>query len=208
LDEIGDMNPYAQAKVLRSIESREFYSLGGRKTVPMEARVIAATNRNPEQLMDDGSFREDLYYRLNVARIHLPPLRERKDDIPHLVDHAIHNLNNKYRRHIEGLTEDTMACLYRYEWPGNVRELLNLIEAAYINLPSRDIHYIEIPNRIRNQIRLKTIDSGTERKQILAALMETQWNKSTAAQKLNWSRMTLYRKIEKYNIVEKRSPAR
>jgi len=208
LDEIGDMNPYAQAKVLRSIESKEFYPLGGNGTIPMNARVIAATNQDPVQLMDEGSFREDLYYRLNVARVHLPPLRQHKDDIPHIVNYALQNLNNKFKRQVEGLADETMACLYRYDWPGNVRELLNCLEATFISLPQNEVLFIELPKHLQKQLKLEVTESKVERNLILSALVETKWNKSTAAEKLSWSRMTLYRKIEKYNIVEKRSPAR
>jgi DNA-binding NtrC family response regulator len=208
LDEIGDMTAYAQAKILRSIESKEFFHLGGKRSIPMKARVIAATNQDPERLMAKGSFRKDLYYRINVARVHLPPLRERKEDIPLLVKHAIRKLNHRFSREIEGLTDSAMACLYRYDWPGNVRELLNLLEAAYINLPAREISYVELPNSIQRQLQVAESGSQEERMRILTALLETNWNKSTAAQKLSWSRMTLYRKITRYNIVEKRSPAR
>ncbi|UCF90315.1 MAG: sigma-54-dependent Fis family transcriptional regulator, partial [Desulfobacterales bacterium] len=121
LDEIGDMNAYAQAKILRSIESKEICRLGGKSPIALNVRVIAATNRDPEQLVAGGSFREDLYYRLNVARIHLPPLRERKEDIPELAAFALENLNRRLWRRVHGLTEEAMACLMRYDWPGNVR---------------------------------------------------------------------------------------
>jgi DNA-binding NtrC family response regulator len=208
LDEIGDMNHYAQAKILRIIENREFFHLGGRKPISFDARIIAATNKEPEQLIEERKLREDLYYRLNVARIHLPPLRERKEDIPSLVSHAAKRLNHRFGRNILGLTDDAMACLLRYDWPGNIRELFNLLEAIYINLPSRQIDFIDLPKSIEKQIKVTELFTVDERKQIVSALLETNWNKSTAAQKLNWSRMTLYRKIEKYNIVEKRSPER
>jgi DNA-binding NtrC family response regulator len=205
LDEIGDMNTYAQAKILRSIENKEFFHLGGKWAIPMKARVIAATNQDPEHLMVRGRFRKDLYYRLNVARVNLPPLRERKEDLPRLVGHAIRKLNIRFGRKVEGLTDDAMLCLHRYDWPGNVRELLNLLEAAYINLPNRRVSYIDLPRPIYKQLMMTQKTSNEERKKIISILLQTNWNKSTAAQKLNWSRMTLYRKIEKYNIVEKRS---
>jgi len=208
LDEIGDMNPYAQAKILRSIEKKEVFHLGGEKAIRMDARVLAATNRDPERLMTEGNFRKDLYYRLNVARLNMPPLRERKEDIPNLVDFAIYKLNRRFNCTVEGLSEETMNLFYRYDWPGNVRELMNILEATYINLPSGRISLVDLPGLFIKRVK----DSGKlpldERKQIVAALLETNWNKSTAAQKLNWSRMTLYRKIEKYNIVENRSPDR
>jgi transcriptional regulator with PAS, ATPase and Fis domain len=208
LDEIGDMTKFAQAKILRTIESKEFFHLGGKRSIPMKARVIAATNQDPERLMAEGNFRKDLYYRLNVARVQMPPLRKRKEDIPHLVKHAIRKFNHRFCREAEGLTDEAMVCLLRYEWPGNVRELLNLLEAAYINLPNRKVSYIDLPKPIYKQLKVTQGSTKEERKRIISALLETNWNKSTAAQKLNWSRMTLYRKIEKYNIVEKRTPRR
>jgi DNA-binding NtrC family response regulator len=208
LDEIGDMTKLAQAKILRTIESKEFFHLGGKGSIPMKARVIAATNQDPEHLIAEGNFRKDLYYRLNVARVHMPSLRERKEDIPFLVQYAIQKLNHRFCREVEGLKDSSMNCLYRYDWPGNVRELLNLLEAAYINLPDRRMPYIDLPEPIHKQLMESEATAGEERKQIISALLETNWNKSTAAQKLNWSRMTLYRKIEKYNIVEKRTPER
>jgi DNA-binding NtrC family response regulator len=208
LDEIGDMTSHAQAKILRSIENKEFFHLGGKRSIPMNARLIAATNQDPEHLMAEGNFRKDLYYRLNVARVHMPPLRERKDDLPRLVGHAIRKLNHRFGREVEGLTDEAMICLQRYDWPGNVRELLNLMEAAYINLPARKVSYIHLPKPIYNQLKMTQETPKDERRQIIATLLETNWNKSTAAQKLNWSRMTLYRKIEKYNIVQKRSSER
>jgi DNA-binding NtrC family response regulator len=207
LDEIGDMNSYAQAKILRSIENKEFFHLGGKWAIPMSARVIAATNQNPEDLMAQGSFRKDLYYRLNVARVNLPPLRERKEDIPSLIQHAIENLNHRFRCNVESLTDEAMMCLLRYDWPGNVRELLNLIEAAYINLPNNKVSYINLPKPVQKQLKTTGSAPKEERSKIISALLDTNWNKSTAAKKLNWSRMTLYRKIEKYNIVQKRRPA-
>ena len=208
LDEIGDMTQLAQAKILRTIESKEFFHLGGKHYIPMKARVIAATNQDPECLMAERNFRKDLYYRLNVARVHMPSLRERKEDIPFLIQHAILKLNHRFGRDIKGLSDSGMACLFRYGWPGNVRELLNLVEAAYINLPNRKVSYLEIPKLISKQLQESETAPKAERKRIISALLETNWNKSTAAEKLNWSRMTLYRKIEKYNIVENRTPIR
>jgi DNA-binding NtrC family response regulator len=205
LDEIGDMSSYAQAKILRSIENKKIYHLGGKGDICLDARIIAATNQEPEQLLAEGRFREGLYYRLNVARVHLPPLRERKRDIPKLVSHGIQNLNRRFERDVKGLTKASMTCLYRYHWPGNVRELLNCLEATFISLPSREMDYIELPKHVQKDLKWEVTDSKAERNLILTALLETKWNKSSAAQKLNWSRMTLYRKIEKYHIVEKRS---
>lgn len=204
LDEVGDMNPYAQAKILRSIESKKVEPLGGKKTIPLDLRIIAATNQDPEQLMSEGKFREDLYYRLNVARVHLPPLRQRKEDISRLIAHAIKKMNRCFNRNVKGLTDEAMVILFRYDWPGNVRELMNLIEASFINLPSRQVDFVDLPEQFQQRLKLTEGVSQNERKQIVSALLETKWNKSKAAQKLNWSRMTVYRKMEKYNIIEKR----
>ncbi len=208
LDEIGDMSLYSQAKILHCIETKEIYPLGGQRVLPLDIRIIAATNQEPEKLIAEGSFRSDLFYRLNVARIHLPPLRDRKQDIPRLVAHTVEKLNNRFGRKVEGLTEEAMSFLYRYHWPGNVRELLNLLEAAFINLPAKKIAFVDLPQQFLNQIENASGKPEDERNRIVSALLETNWNKSTAAQKLKWSRMTLYRKIAKYNIVQKRTPAR
>ena len=208
LDEVCDMNPYAQAKILRSIECKEVYPLGGKGAIPLDLRVIAATNQNPEQLMDEGKFRKDLYYRLNVARVHMPPLRERKEDILRLISHAIENLNRRFKRNVQGLTDEAMATLFRYDWPGNVRELMNLIEASFINLPSRQVDFVDLPRQLQKQLDNSAKLPLNERKQIVSALLETKWNKSKVAQKLKWSRMTVYRKMTKYNIVENRTPSR
>jgi DNA-binding NtrC family response regulator len=208
LDEVGDMNPYAQAKILRSIESKAVEPLGGKKTIPLDLRIIAATNQDPEQLMAQGKFREDLYYRLNVARVHLPPLRERKEDIFRLITHAIEKMNRSFNRNVKGLTDEAMTTLFRYDWPGNVRELMNLIEASFINLPSRHVDFVDLPRQLQRHFKLLEGVPENERKEIVSALIETKWNKSKAAQKLCWSRTTIYRKISRYNIVEKRNPDR
>jgi DNA-binding NtrC family response regulator len=206
LDEIGDMSPFAQAKLLRAIESKEIQRVGGKKVVPLNVRVAAATNQDPEQLVAEGKFREDLYYRLNVARIHMPPLRERKEDIPVLVEGAVTRLNRRFGREVEGLTREAMTCLLDYDWPGNVRELLNLLEAAFINLPSHRITLMDLPQPFRRRLEEVRELPEKERDRVLSALFATNWNKSKAAEKLQWSRMTLYRKMVKYNISDYRTP--
>jgi len=208
LDEVCDMNPYAQAKILRSIESKEVYPLGGKGAIPLDLRVIAATNQDPEKLMSEGKFREDLYYRLNVARVHMPPLREKKEDISRLIAHAIENLNRRFKRNVQSLTDEAMTTLFRYDWPGNVRELMNLIEASFINLPDKRVTVMDLPKQLQKRLDNSAKLPLNERKQVVSALLETKWNKSKVAQKLKWSRMTVYRKMTKYNIVEKRTPSR
>jgi DNA-binding NtrC family response regulator len=205
LDEIGDMNPYAQAKILRSIESKEVFPLGAEGAIPIDVRVIAATNQDPDKLMEEGKFRQDLYYRLNVARVHMPPLRDKREDIPLLIISIIENLNRRFKRKVLGLTDEAMAALFRYDWPGNVRELMNLLEAAFINLPPHKITYMGLSKKLQQRLKLSESVSQDERKLLVSALLETNWNKSKAAKELSWSRTTIYRKIFYYNVVEKRS---
>ena len=200
LDEIADMSPHAQAKILRTIERKEVYRLGGTKVIPLDMRITAATNKDPERLIDEGNFRNDLYYRLNVARVHLPPLRERKEDIQRLVAHMIRKLNLRFDRNVGGLT---MESLIRYNWPGNVRELINLLEATFVNLPSRKIDFVDLPKVFQQKLERTEGLPENERDRLLSALLTTNWNKSKAARKLHWSRMTLYRKMAKYCITSK-----
>ena len=201
LDEVGDMTPEGQAKILRVIESKEVHRLGGRGRIPLNIRFIAATNQDLEQRVADGGFRKDLYFRLNVARIHLPPLRDRKEDIPALCDHYLGELNLKYGCNVEGFTEEASEILFRHNWPGNVRELRNLLEAVFINLPSRQIALTDLPEQFRRRLDDAAGISQDERGRLLSTLFSTNWNKSRAAQKLCWSRMTLYRKMAKYHLM-------
>ena len=199
-DEIGDMSLSAQAKVLRAIESKEVQRVGGRGNIPVNVRVIAATNQDLERAVVEGKFRKDLYFRVNVATIHLPPLRERKEDIPLLFDHYVREFNRRFGRDCEGFTQEAFESMLRYEWPGNVRELKNVLEAVIINLVSRRIAFLDLPERLRKQLSDAEGLAPSERDRLLSALSSTNWNKSKAAQKLHWSRMTLYRKMAKYHL--------
>lgn len=201
LDEVGDMSPEGQAKLLRVIETKEVHRLGGKSRIPLDVRFIAATNQDLEQRVAEGRFRRDLYFRLNVAQIHLPPLRDRKEDIPLLFDHYIRELNDRFGRDVEGASEDALEALLRYEWPGNVRELKNLLEEMFIRLPSGKISFMDLPRKFRQRIAEAEGLPKDERGRLLSALLATKWNKSRAAQKLQWSRMTVYRKMAKYHIV-------
>jgi DNA-binding NtrC family response regulator len=199
-DEIGEMSQYVQAKLLRAIESRQVCRIGGQETVPVDIRIIAATNKDIERSVADGTFRKDLYFRVNVARIQLPPLRDRKDDIILLADHFRREMNARFCRDIDGFEEDLLDVFLRYRWPGNVRELRNVIEATYIDLASRRISIADLPQHVRDRLMAIEETSQNERDRLLAALVATNWNMSKAAQKLHWSRMTLYRKTAKYHI--------
>ena len=151
-DEIGDMSLPAQAKILRAIEERKIYRLGAKNGVPLNVRVLAATNRNLELEMINGQFRQDLYYRLNVARIYLPPIRDRREDIPLLLHHYIQEFNQKFRRQVEDYSDEAKDFLFEYSWPGNVRELKNLVEATFINLPSRPSVPFRPPSAIQGNV--------------------------------------------------------
>jgi len=200
LDEIGDMSPYGQAKILRMLESKQIQRLGCNRAVPIDVRVIAATNQDLEQLSNEHKFRQDLYFRLNVARIHLPPLRQRKEDILALIDYYIARLNRQFGRKVSGITEEALDCLLAYDWPGNVRELKNLLESIFVEGVSQEIFFADLPLQFRLRCNeLKSL-SENERERLLWALSSTNWNKSKAAGKLQWSRMTVYRKMAKYNI--------
>jgi DNA-binding NtrC family response regulator len=205
LDEIGDMTPHIQAKILHAIEEKVIYPLGCRRPHSLNVRVVAATNQNLEQLVDDNRFRRDLYYRLNIARVHLPPLMERKEDIRALVDHGLVVLNRRFNQKVKGLSPEAMAFLHDYRWPGNVRELMNLLESTYINLCGDEINYSDLPSNFREYAdRIHNNPEAKERRVIVEALRQTNWNKSQAARKLNWSRMTLYRKMSRLKITEMR----
>src|SRR5437867_110635 len=200
LDEVGEMSLQAQAKILRLLENRELFPLGGGKPVRIEARFIAATNQDLEPLVKAHKFRADLFFRLNVARIHLPPLAERKEDIPQLVRFFLHEHNLANGRRIEGFTPELMSCLLQYDWPGNVRELRNLVEVLFVDPPPGLVSLQNLPDSFR-RIFCHYIDyAAVERDRIIAALHQTNWNKARTADLLKVSRMTLYRKMAKFGI--------
>jgi transcriptional regulator with AAA-type ATPase domain/transposase len=200
LDEIGDMSPYAQAKILRAVDGKEVHRLGGQRSIPLNVRVIAATNQDLEHLVAGNQFRRDLYFRLNVSRIHLPPLRERKQDLVPLCEHYFDQLNERLGRGLKSFTADAYAYLLRYNWPGNVRELKNLVEAVFVSCDSSAVSFLDLPELFRGRLGVAEDSHVAEMDLLLSTLLSTNWNKSKAALKLRWSRMTLYRKLEKYHI--------
>lgn len=208
LDEIGDMSLSSQAKILRVIEKKEVYRLGGKSSVPLDFRIVAATNKNLESLLSEGKFRDDLYYRLNIARIYIPSLMNRKEDIPLLISHFIREMNKLFDCKIKGFSKTAQNRLFGYTWPGNVRELKNVVEASFISIPSKQATTMELPKQLLKEIAVSGTQPTDERTRVVSALLETHWNKSKAAKKLNWSRMTIYRKMSQYNIIENRHPAR
>lgn len=199
-DEIGDLSAYTQAKLLRAIEDKEVQPLGGQQTTRLDIRVVSATHQPLEELVAVGRFRQDLYFRLKVARIHLPPLRDRKEDIPTLVGHFLADLGTAYGKQVAGVSVAVLQALLRYDWPGNIRELRNLCEATLVHATGPRIEWSHLPEDFRKAVGSAIDEPLEERDRLLSALLSTNWNKSQAAQRLNWSRWTLYRKMHKHQI--------
>jgi DNA-binding NtrC family response regulator len=200
LDEIGDISASAQAKILRAIENKRIYRLGSSQGQNLDIRVLAATNRDLELAAQQGGFRSDLYFRLNVLKIEIPPLRERVEDVPPLVDYYIRQFNAKFRRNIVGLRPGSMDLLAHYQWPGNVRELKNFMEAVFVNLPLGMEGVVDLPVEVFRQFAKSAPFKSTERTRLLRVLSASKWNKTEAAKALHCSRMTLYRKMNRYNV--------
>ncbi len=216
LDEIGDMSPHLQTKLLRVIQEQTFEPVGSTKTLQVDVRVIAATHQDLLRLIDEKVFRLDLYYRLNVIRIQLPPLRERTDDIPRLCEYFIKKYNQRLRGNLSGFADEAMDYLQRYSWAGNVRELENLIERLAIlqgegevslsdiqdrymeGVPERDSSTLSLPS---DGLCFRTAVSRFENELIGQALERTHGNKNKAADLLRLNRTTLVEKIKRRNIV-------
>ena len=201
-DEIGDLGALGQAKILRAIEDGQIARLGGRQTLPVDLRIVAATNHDLERAVDEGRFRKDLYFRLNVARVHMPPLRERRGDLRSLLDHYITVQNRRLHRSVHGVSDDALATLEAYDWPGNVRELKNVVESIFLNRAGGAVSVDDLPELLRRRLDAIHHAPDRDRERLLNALAETRWNVTRAAEKLRWSRMTIYRKMARYHIVK------
>ncbi len=202
LDEIGDIPPATQVLLLRFLQDHCFERVGGEATIESEVRVLAATNKDLYQEVQAGRFRDDLYYRLNVITVHLPPLRDRKEDIPLLCQHFLNKYNLKEGKKIVKFTPEAMQTLMDYDWPGNVRQLENAVSHAVILAPGEMIRRRHLPRFLKEaaeEARPTTLAEG-ERRLILRVLQETQWNKHEAARRLQVSRSTLYSKIKRYGV--------
>ena len=212
LDEVGSMRLDLQAKILRALQEREVERVGGTRTIKIDVRVIAATNRDLKKAIEDGTFREDLYYRLNVVPITLPPLRQRREDIPLLVEHFIGKYNREFVRKVKGFSAGATAALYHYDWPGNVRELENVIERAVALAQSETISLRELPLEIsilggdviediqKAGLSLREARGHFERQYILNILEKVQWNQTEAARVLGLHRNTLAWKLQRLRI--------
>lgn len=205
LDEIGDISPKLQLSLLRVIQEKEIVRVGGEKPIKLDVRIIAATNRDLKKLVQEGKFREDLYYRLNVITIEIPPLRERKEDIPLLVNHFIQKFNVELKKNVQKITDDAMKALLKYNWPGNVRELENVIERAMVVCKDNIIRKEDLGLPEEDEVFLGLKDKSlksVEREHILRVLKENDWNIQRSAEILGIDRATLYNKIKKYNLRE------
>lgn len=216
LDEISEIDLATQVKLLRVLETRQFERVGGAETINVNIRVIAATNRDLRKYVDEGKFREDLYYRLNVIEINLPALKERTSDIPILCDHFIREFAERNQRKVTGISQGAVAALQAYEWPGNVRELRNTIEKMVVLARGEVLEPEDVPENIKNALLLKGVSLTTttlpqtivvgeesladmEKRKILDALNAAGGNKSKAAGALGISRRTLHRKLNEWN---------
>jgi DNA-binding NtrC family response regulator len=206
LDEVDELSSIAQAKILRVIESKELSRVGGKDTLRVNVRFVAATNQDVETLVKDRRFRNDLYFRLNVVRIRLPALRERKSDLPALITYYLDEFNRQFRRHVQGLSDSSYRWLLEYDWPGNVRELRNVLEATFVNLPPEHAALIDLLPEIGLHGTATHANGLPEQDRLLSVLLSTKWNKSEAARQLSWSRMTLYRKMKRYKLIHVREP--
>ena len=218
LDEIGEITPSTQVKLLRVLDTHAFERVGGAATIQVDVRLLAATNRDLKAMVADGAFREDLYYRLNVINLVLPPLRERPEDIPPLLNHFLQRTAAENNKRVDGITADAVKVLVAHAWPGNVRELRNCVERMVVFARGTTMTLNDVPANIRQAVgdqfqqpakeaaaQLARAENhldikANERALILQALAECKGNRSQAAQKLNISRRTLHRKLHDFGI--------
>ena len=196
-----------QLKLLRVLEEREFERVGCSATVKANVRVIAATNKDLREQVRQGTLREDLYYRLKVVEIKLPPLRTRLEDLPLLVDHFRERFNEKFNKNIEFVSSDVFRVFAKYSWPGNVRELGHIMEHACVLCRRNIITFEELPSdfvKLPGMRRARSGSQDDDADAVLQALNNTDWNKAKAARLLGIDRVTLYRKIKRYGIVRDR----
>ncbi len=207
LDEIGDIAPATQVLLLRFLQDHCFERVGGEETMEADVRVLAATNRDLDREVEAGRFRNDLYYRLNVVTIHLPPLRDRKEDIPLLCKHFLKNYSLKEGKDIQSISSGAMQALMDYDWPGNVRQLENTVSHAVILAQGPVIESGNLPQFLRQTTVEPSVSSlaENERRLILGVLHEVDWNKHEAARRLKISRSTLYSKVRRHRL-EKEMP--
>ncbi|MBD3673963.1 MAG: sigma 54-interacting transcriptional regulator [Planctomycetaceae bacterium] len=211
LDEIGDLSPLIQLKLLRVIQEREIRRVGDETPETVNVRLLTATNRDLKSLVEEGSFREDFYYRIHVFEIHLPALCERREDIPLLIDFFLTELSEELGKEVTGIARDALQLMMSYDWPGNVRELRNALEHAFVTVSGETISLLDLPPEIREESRANphssssqprqwSDDERAEKEQIVDALRQTEGNRTQAAKLLDTSRVTLWKKMKKYDL--------
>lgn len=205
LDEVGDISLKTQVDLLRFIQEREFRRLGGKETIKVDIRIIAATNKNLEDMIAKGEFRDDLFYRLNVISIHVPPLRDRKEDIPILAEHFLDKFGLDTGKKVDGFSEHVMKMFMTYDWPGNIRQLENTVEHALVVANESKITVKDLPPYVVAQKELEPGDmyhslEDLEKRHIMAVLEKHKWNVKKSAQILGINRVTLYNKIKRYKL--------
>ena len=218
LDEINQLDIKMQPKILRVLQEKEIERIGGAESYPIDVRIISATNRNISRMIEDGDFRNDLFYRLNVLHIRIPPLRERRDDIPLLAEYFVEELNKEMGMGVEGISDEALEKLIMYNWPGNVRELKNIIERAMngaksnmLEIDDMDLYKYEAKpieqestnskSVLRNHKKIASGDKGDEKARIEDLLHKFGYNKTRVAEEMNISRTMLYKKMHKYNLM-------
>jgi len=209
-DEIGDLDFVLQKKLLRFLQEKEFHRLGGKNSIKIDIRILAATNRNIEDAVKEGKFRADLYYRLNVITIHIPPLRERKEDIPLLATHFLQVFSDKNKKNVCGFDSRVMESLVNYDWPGNVRELENVVERSVILCSSDQISLDCLPGKLKPITKSEPVDNNfnlleTEKRVILRALSAAGWNQTRAAEILGITRKQLRTKMKNHRLFHDRA---
>ncbi len=200
LDEIGDISPRIQLKLLRVLEEKEFERVGDNMPIKVNARVIAATNRNLKEMVREGTFRGDLYYRLKVVEIYLPSLRQRTSDIPLIISHYIDTFNRRFKKQIRGLNDAAERAMMEYRWPGNIRELQHAIEHAFVICQDDTIRPEDLPAELREQCPPAAATPHNELDELVDALQKAGGNKAKAARMLGISRQTMYRRIIKHDL--------
>jgi len=207
LDEIGDISPAMQIRLLRVLQDHTYEPLGATRTAKVDARIIAATNQNLEAAKQNGTFREDLYYRINVVRLELPPLRDRREDIPILVDHFIAHFNRLQQKSIQSIGAEALSLLMAYDWPGNVRELENAIERAFILCTEGCIEISHLPEELTAgrvlppvSADIKTLHRLIDAQSIQTALEQNNYNRLAAAKALGIHKTTLFRRLKRMGI--------
>ncbi|MDH3998521.1 MAG: sigma 54-interacting transcriptional regulator [Desulfuromonadales bacterium] len=200
LDEIGDISPALQVRLLRVLQNKEVERVGGTEPIKVDVRIVTATNQDLRAKVEEDEFREDLYYRLRVVQVPMPPLRDRRSDIPLLVDHFVAMFNERFNRQVEGFSEEALAVMMSYDWPGNIRELQHSVEHAFVLSRDKCLDTQYLPPELQESPSVLSAEG--EEAALIDALKKSGWNKSRAARLLGISRRTIYRKIEELGIEE------